>query len=209
MKEENLEFPEIPAEVVQVDISGDLGFHPDPTVLGVWVTDNSKSYLLCKIMLYNVTYTRQARFINTIAEVLKAKNVSIDIGGPGQTVYLDLSNENIYSSKSYAILPVDFRANLPVGATKLGEIIKENSKCHATTLIGKAFEDKSILLPSQDLQLYDEVDSSTQYRTNRGTYTYVGIDHHLDMLRCFVLTKILSKEFTEVSSGPLIGYSDF
>jgi hypothetical protein len=209
LNEDKLILPEIPAEAVQVDMSADLGFHPDPTVIGIWITDNSRSVLHCKIMLYNITYTRQAKFINTIAESLKVRNVSLDVGGPGQTVYLDLNNDAIYPGKSYNVLPVDFRMSLPVGATKQGEIIKENAKCHATTLIGKAFENKAILLPSQDLQLYDEVDSSTQYRTNRGTYTYVGIDHHLDMMRCFVLTKILSKEINPGAGGPLVGYADF
>ena len=87
--------------------------------------------------------------------------------------------------------------------------MKDNAKCYATQIIRDDFEKKKILLPASDLLMYDEIDSNTQYSTSKGTFTYVGIDHHIDMIRCFVLTRLLQKEISRPNGVGLLGFADF
>jgi hypothetical protein len=210
IKEEEVNIPELPAEAIEVHISADLGFHPDPSIVGIWYRiENRMSYLLCKFALYNITYTRQAKFFDAIANITGARTVSIDVGGPGQTVFLDLSNENKYPNKKYSILGVDFRSNVPIGATPQGEIIKANQKYHATTLMREMFQKQHIFLPGEDLDMYNELDSNTQFKSSKGIYTYVGVDHNIDMIRCFLLQDLLNAGVRRDMQGSVYGFSDF
>jgi len=217
IKEKDLELPLAPPSAVRIDLTGDLGFNPDPTVIGMWYTDEEeRGFLMCKFVLYNVRYTRQVKFFDTIARMCGAKNVAIDIGGPGQTVYLDLSSSENFPDKTYFPIGVDFRANIVIG-TKIEKDergypttvdVKENQKYYSTIMMDTAFEKKKIILPSQDFELFDEVDSSTKFKTSKGTYSYSGIDHNLDMIRCYELIELMSKEFKPIDTGPKWGFLD-
>jgi len=207
--ETKIAFPIVPPEAIELNISADLGYHPDPTVCGIWyTTQNDMSFLLCKFILYFISYTRQAKFFDKIASIMGVKNVALEIGGPGQTVYLDMNSNDLYPDKKYNVIGVDFRSNVPIGLDNNGNIIKDNAKCYATQLIRDAFEKKKMFLPANDLLLYDEIDSNTQYSTSRGTFSYVGVDHHIDMIRCYVLTKLLQKEVKQSDFG-VVRYVDF
>ena len=203
IKETELDLPLAPIKKVKISVSADLAFHPDPTIIGIWYDDDDdRAFLLCKIILYNITYTRQAEFIDNIAKMCGAENVAVDIGGPGQTVYLDLVNQNRFPGRQYFTIPIDFRTNVTIGTKTVkddhgyptSEVVKENAKYYSTVMIEDGFEKKKIMLPIQDLELFDEIDSSTKFETSKGTFSYAGVDHHLDMIRCKSLIKFLSKD---------------
>ena len=215
-----LDWPLIPKEYVEINVTADLGFSPDPTVIGVWGTDDKGTdFLLAKVKLYSITYTRQAELLDAIAKHFAAKNVAIDVGGPGQTVYLDLSNKDRFPIMPYQPLAVDFRANIVLGYKdvideKTGRVesvaIVENAKSHSTVLVEGGFENKTLILPSQDLELYDEIDMNTKHKNSRGGYSYSGIDHHIDMIRCKMLIKFLSGDrIITDDGGDMVGLTDF
>jgi hypothetical protein len=214
-----LDWPSVPSEAKIINITADLGYHPDPTIIGVWYTDDGgNDFLLAKVKLFNVTYTRQAEILDAIAKYFEAKNVAIDIGGPGQTVYLDLSNKERFPNIGYSPIGVDFRANIVLGYKnerdpKTGRSesvpITENAKLYSTVLIESSFENKKIVLPLSDTELYDEIDTSTKYKNNKGGYSYSGVDHNLDMIRCKKLIPFLTGSRQADEGGSKFELADF
>ena len=169
--------------------SADVGYDPDPTVFGVFAKGmDGISTLIYKLVLRSITYTRQTQIMNYINTKLESRSLSVDVGGPGRTIYLDLMNEKLFPDREYFVFDVKFGGSVTIGIDKNNKEIKAAVKYHSTILLDRLFQTRKILLPENDVELYTEVYTSTQYKTQDGNYKYNGIDHNLDMLRAYALT---------------------
>jgi len=205
-----LDLPIIDEKYKMIGVFVDVGYDPDPTVIEVLATDaTGVSKLIFKYILNSITFPKQAKILNYLAETMHAHYLSIDAGGVGRAVILDLENKSLYPEPTYKLLPIDFQGTVVVGKTEAGDDIKKRIKFYSTVLLQRMFQTKKILLPENDDEIYNEIQSSTQTRGNDGQYTYNGVDHNLAALRCFAILPMVTDLGDEGDIGSDLYMTDF
>jgi hypothetical protein len=210
---DNIRLPFIQPSV-QVSISMDAGYDPDPSIIGIWTKLDGAIKLVHKIVLRKVSYTEQAIFLDQLARYYNAWFVAVDVGGPGRTVYLDLSSEKLFINKPYVPVSVNFGSRVVTAKDLEGREITEKVKFFSTLQMQTLFEVKKLLLSKNDLAIEQEVLASTQTKASDGTYIYNEIpDHNLAMIRAQVIAPwIINSDKIVVELGnsePCIGLASF
>lgn len=210
---DNIRLPFIQPSI-QVSISMDAGYDPDPSIIGIWVKTAGFTKLVHKLVLRKVSYTEQAIFLDQLARYYNAWFVAVDVGGPGRTVYLDLSSEKLFINKPYVPVSVNFGSRVATAKDLEGHEITEKVKFFSTLQMQALFEVKKLLLPNNDLAIEQEVLASTQTKASDGTYIYNEVpDHNLAMIRAQVVAPwIINSDKIVAESGssePCIGLVDF
>jgi len=207
---DQLPLPPLPVETEKCVIAADVGYSPDPTVLGVLAKlKNGVWRLFCKIIMKSVSYTgqefSQKQVFDYVANFYNISEILIDSGGPGKALYLDL--KELSKDRSYEVYPVEFGGSVVIGYKEDGKPVKERVKYYSTLMLQEAFNKKIIELPRTDFELIDEIQSSTQTRTASGNFVYSGKDHHIDMLRCWAIRDHIDRGET-YKPEPLISFID-
>jgi len=210
---DNIRLPFIQPSL-QVSISMDAGYDPDPSIIGIWVKTEGFTKLIHKIVLRKVNYTDQSIFLDALARYYNAWFIAVDVGGPGRTVYLDLSSEKLFVDKPYVPVSVNFGARVATAKDMEGHEITEKVKFFSTLQMQSLFEGKKLLLPKNDLAIEQEILASTQTKAADGTYIYNEVpDHNLAMIRAQVVAPwiINSEKIVQESGsqGPCIGLLSF
>lgn len=165
----------------------DVGFKPDPTIILLFSEKENVWYLDAKVVLREVNFSKQTKIIDYCAKFWEAETVSID-EGTGKPIIQDLLDERLYPERKYKVFPVAFQSSVQTGwDEKLEKPRKARIKYYSTILIQKAFEDGTLYITG-DPELIDELQQSTQQKAADGQYTYDGLDHNLDAIRCFIIT---------------------
>jgi len=191
VKFEDLKLPAVPLDA-KIGISADIGYDPDPTVIGVWLEKDGISKLFFKMLVRRISFTNQAKLLHMLGKHFHASFVSVDAGGAGRSVILDLFDDNICEEKTYRPVEVNFASRVKTSENEEGHAITEKVKFFSTLQMQLGFEDKKLLLPKDDVAIEREVHESTQMRANDGTYVYnEHPDHNLAMIRTYVIAPFI------------------
>jgi len=205
---DGIPLPPLPLNSGQTIITADIGYSPDPTILGVFTIVNNMWRLFCKIKMKSVGYSSgnpsQKDIFDYVAIFYNVNEIYLDSGGPGKALYLDLNE--LSRDRQYNVYPVEFGGSVVIGYND-DRPVKERIKYYSTLLLQEVFDKGLLELPKNDFEIIDEIQSSTQTRTADGKYTYSGKDHNLDMLRCWAIRDYISKKM-EKKGGPIVSFID-
>jgi len=192
-----------------IELSGDAGYDPDPSIIGIWARRDGISTLIQKLILRKVSYSKQATFYNELAKFYNAGFVAVDAGGPGRSICLDLSDERLFPKKSYVPVAVNFGGRVKTAEDDQGKDITEKVKFFSTLKLQERFEDNTIKFSKNDLQIEIEVQESTQMKVSDGTYVYnENPDHNLAMMRAYAVAPWIidaSRVIKAVGNRPCFG----
>jgi len=208
-KELNIDFdslilPQFDIEPESIKITADIGFSPDPTVIGLHYLYDNCWHLLCKFVLRSIDPDIQAKFMDWLAMNYNVKLIALDVGNIGKAVYLEL----IKTPRKYEVIGVNFGGNVVIGLDKDDKEIKERIKYYSTVKLNEWFKGRKIAIPTNDEVMQDELRNSTQNVTGHGNQVYSGVDHNLDMLRILPITELLEAQMAN-DGGPGVAFSDF
>lgn len=202
----------------KVRISFDYGYSPDPSIAGIWLYYQEIPQLAGKVRMTSVAPSKQAGMLDWLARHFEAEIVSGDAGGAGLSILLDLKDDAKFSNKNYKVIPIMFGANIEIGED--GRTIKDKSertnqktwkfaiKEFSSMQLQDKFNKKLIRLPNDDYDLEKEIDECTRIVTDKGAVKYVGVDHHLDMIRCLIMCDYLEPQDGGESMAPIIGFAE-
>ena len=139
----------------------DIGYSPDPTVILFFAINDENTYVLFhKLILKKIPVSYQAKakekvsiaqpnIINYFANMLNVSKVSLDVGGIGRSIAMDLIDASKFQERSYSVTPVDFGGLVEIGRSD-GKPIKQRVKFFSTLQLQALFEKKKIMLPEFD-----------------------------------------------------------
>lgn len=200
----------------KVRISFDYGYSPEPSIIGIWHYYHKIPQLTGKVIMTSVAPSKQAGVLDWLARHCEAEIISGDAGGAGLSILLDLKDDTKFSNKKYKVIPIMFGANIEIGED--GRTIKskeerQNQKTFKFSIkewssmkLQERFNKKTVELPRDDYDLEREIDEATRIVTDKGAVKYVGIDHHLDMIRCLIMCDFLEPKNGEENMAPLISF---
>jgi len=174
-------------QVDEIRITADIGYNPDPTIIGIFYKQDENFYLFQKLILHSIDTENQARILDYLANVYKAKIVALDSGNIGKAIYLMLNKR----SRNYNLIPVNFGSSIVIGQDSDGKAIKERVKYYSTVKLNEYFKNQKLFIPQSDEQIQNELRNTTQNITTHGNHVYSGIDHNTDMLRIFAICDLL------------------
>jgi len=198
---DDLYYPEFNVENAR--ITADIGYNPDPTVIGVHCKIDGVWHLTSKFVLNMVDPVEQAKFMHFLAGFYKISAISLDVGNIGKAVYLEL----LKLKSDYRVIAVNFGGAVIIGKDADGKEMKARIKYYSTVLLNNMFKKKLLLLPDDEV-LQDELKGATQSITPAGHQVYSGIDHNTDMLRILAITDLLEVGGVGMSDVDVI-FSDF
>ncbi|PIU51998.1 hypothetical protein COS91_01550 [Candidatus Desantisbacteria bacterium CG07_land_8_20_14_0_80_39_15] len=187
---EYIDIPEPLDKLAPIVIASDIGYSPDPTIIGLFNNFPDKGLrLFGKYVLTGVIYSQQEKLFEFLIDRFPGCTLALDEGGPGKSVALDLSN---YGGTPFTFVPVGFGNSVVLGKTPDDDKeVKQRIKIFSTLKLEQAMIEGRLKIPSSDFALIDEAQNSTKSMGRDNTVVYSGIDHHLDMLRCAVISDIL------------------
>jgi len=195
-----------------ISISGDAGYDPDPSIIGIWAKRGEVSTLIHKIILQKISYSKQATFYDTLARYYDANFVAVDAGGAGRSILLDLDDEKLFPNKNYKVAAINFGGKVITEKKDDGKEIKEKTKFFSTLQLQSLFESGKIIFSKNDLQIEEEVHQSTQSKLADGTYIYnEDPDHNLAMIRCYTIAPWVLEQtnvIKKIGSRPCFGTVD-
>lgn len=178
-----------------IDMAVDCGYSPDPTVITLFLDDNS---IFTRIQLDGVKYHKQAKFIHNVAQYYKVRKITGDNGEAGKVIWQMLTDDAEYPEQCYKVIAIDFQGTVQTGekVDDKGKVqpIMERIKQHSTLLLQRAFENLDIHIPLQAYGVTEEIQTSTRHKTPHGNFVYSGIDHTLDTLRLQIISDMIPSE---------------
>jgi len=180
----------------RVAIGIDLGYS-EPTVISILRRgDNTPWRFMARLVLTQVPYPQQERFIAQLDLRYNPVFIGIDAGGPGKVVIQHLVNEKKYDHIYTKVWSADFSANIEVGYDQDGNVLKEKAKVYATQRLQQLTNTHQIMYSSADDDVITELERTTYTRSPSGNIIYKtmglrggkhGDDHNVASLLAFVL----------------------
>jgi len=176
-----------------VYIGMDVGYYPDPSIIGVFRVEGKVGQLLARIKLIGITPEQQSYVLKRLHDELNPIAVAIDAGNIGKAIVLNLQEGKDYKNEeiSKKVLPLNFGGKIVIGHRADGSEIKQWTKFFGNQLLKEAFAKQELLLPTCP-EIENEIQSLVEARTKSGDFIYSGsAEHYLTALRCYTVAKYL------------------
>lgn len=189
--------PDIPSRVKQVAMGIDLGYS-EPTVIAVLIKVQNFWRFVTRIVLTQVPYPQQQKFIADLDMKYHPDFIGIDAGGAGKPVIQNLIHEDRYESQRLyeRVVAVDFNSRIHVGYDQDGEELKERAKVYGMQRLQEMINGHRLIISSADEDIISELERTVYSRSPSGNIIYrtmterggkYGNDHNVAALLAFVL----------------------
>jgi len=183
----------------------DLGYTDPTVILGLYKKQNIWRFLF-RAVFRQVPYPKQEEIIDYLDSMYNPGVIGIDEGSAGKSVVQHLMTDAQYKHKRYKdkVVPIQFRAMVPIALDADGEEIKVRAKQFGMQLLQSKVNEQVIAFSWKDEAMINELERTTYTKTPAGEFVYKtitargglrhGEDHNVAALLCFALAHYLKEE---------------
>jgi|WetSurMetagenome_2_1015567.scaffolds.fasta_scaffold04344_9 hypothetical protein len=186
--------PSVPPYSEDLIFGIDLGF-TDPTVIQVLYRLRDKWYILTRVMVHQLEYPEQERFIDLLDNKYKPTLIGIDEGNIGKSVVQHLMSDPQYGSKNYKkiIKPIQFGGRTKIGEDDEGTPLETRTKQFAMQYLQNVVTNRELIFSKNDEEMISELERTSYTRTDTGELKFYvesldgktkGEDHNTQALCC-------------------------